>query len=61
MCFFKPPKSPAQTVIADPNNAESARAADAEATLRRRRAGAASDVLTGSRGIPGTKKLGQPA
>lgn len=59
MCIFKKPKVPAAPVIADPGNEETARQQDQEARLRARRAGAAADILTGPRGIPGTTtKLG---
>jgi hypothetical protein len=45
--------------IAAYDNREATEAADTEARLRRRRAGAAANVLTGPMGIPGTAKLGQ--
>lgn len=63
MCVFDKPKMPvaAQQVIATPGNAEASRQADLEARLRRRRAGAAANVLTSARGIPSTPQLGAVA
>lgn len=53
MCMFKrktPTAAPQQ--IAAYDNTEALQAADIEARLRRRRAGAASNILTGAMGIP---------
>lgn len=63
MCVFsKPdiPQSAAAPIIAAPDNGEANRQADLESRLRRRRAGAAADILTGASGIPATKQLGAP-
>lgn len=53
MCMSAPriPK-PAAAIIPSPNNAEAQRQSDLEAALRRRRAGAAADILTSPVGIP---------
>ena len=57
MCFSKPPKiSPLQVAAYD--NQEANNQADIEARLRKRRAGAAADVLTSPRGIPSTPTMG---
>ncbi len=61
MCnIFKTPKMPtaAPAAIAAMDNSESIRSADIEARLRRRRAGAAANVLTSAAGIPHTNTLG---
>lgn len=62
MCMSspKPPKI-AAPIIAAPDNAEANRQGDIEARLRRRRAGAAANLLTSPTGIPGTSQLGVPA
>lgn len=57
MCSFKPPKQQKQQVAAH-DNREALAQADVEARLRRRRAGAAANVLTGASGIPSTPQLG---
>jgi hypothetical protein len=59
MCFSKPkmPK-PAVQQIAAADNKEAYIEADIEQRLRRRRAGAAADVLTGPGGIPATPTMG---
>lgn len=57
MCFVKSPKIAAPQVAAY-DNTEALRTADTEARLRRRRAGAAADVLTSPTGIPSTRTLG---
>lgn len=57
MCFGGSPKIAAPPVAAI-DNSEAARQADLESRLRRRRAGAASDILTGPTGIPSTATLG---
>ncbi|MBW4972087.1 hypothetical protein KZZ08_00560 [Roseovarius mucosus] len=61
MCVFNTPKvSPAPQIIATPGNTESSRQADLEAR-RRRRAGAAANILTSPVGLPSaTAKLGAP-
>jgi len=51
MCFAKTPKVSAARVAAT-DNTEATRQADVEARLRRRRAGAAANVLTSASGIP---------
>lgn len=62
MCMMQKAKPiQATPIMADPNGNEASNQADIEARLRRRRAGAAADVLTGPRGIPATKQLGNPA
>lgn len=60
MCVFKTPKIAAATPVqvASTDNREAIQQADLEARLRRRRAGAAADVLTGARGIPATATMG---
>ncbi len=63
MCLFKgpkieTPKSPAVQQIAAYDNTEAIAAADAEARLRRRRSGAAANILTSPTGIPSTPTLG---
>lgn len=45
--------------IAATDNAEASQQADIEARMRRRRAGAAANVLTSAMGIPATAKLGK--
>lgn len=57
MCLVKSPKV-AAAPIAAMDNSESIRNADIEARLRRRRAGAAANVLTSATGIPHTRTLG---
>lgn len=58
MCFIKTPKPPAAQMIAASDNREALQQADIEARLRKRRAGAAANVLTGAMGIPSTATLG---
>lgn len=60
MCFFKSPKiqTPAAQQIAAYDNSDATKQADIEARLRRRRSGAAADILTGPTGIPSTATLG---
>jgi hypothetical protein len=60
MCFMKTPKVQKPQVAAY-DNAEAQQQADMEARLRKRRAGAAADILTGPNGIPATPKLGGTA
>jgi hypothetical protein len=45
-------------MIAASDNREALQQADIEARLRKRRAGAAANVLTGATGIPSTATLG---
>jgi hypothetical protein len=63
MC--RKPKMPnfkaAAPLIPAPGGFEAQREADLEALLRRRRAGAAANVLTGPSGIPATPRLGEVA
>lgn len=47
-----------QPKIAAVDNTEAIQQSDMEAKLRRRRAGAANDILTSPVGIPATKTLG---
>ncbi len=60
MCLMKMPKvsSPAAARVAAYDNSEALRSADAEARLRRRRAGAAANALTSPTGIPSTATMG---
>lgn len=60
MCKPRMPRiSPVQVAAYD--NAEALAQADQEATLRRRRRGAAANILTGPSGIPSTSTLGGSA
>lgn len=63
MCMFGKTPSAAPAIIPAPDNGAARREADIEAALRRRRAGAAADVLTSPVGIPSgtTRRLGSPA
>ncbi len=57
MCMPKIPKAkPVQ--IAAYDNIEALQQADMEASLRRRRRGAAANILTGPGGIPSTATMG---
>lgn len=58
MCVFSKPDMPKAAPIAAFDNTESIRNADIEARLRRRRSGAAANVLTSASGIPHTPTLG---
>ena len=59
MCFSKPKMpSPVVQQVAAADNVEALQAADMEQRLRRRRAGAAADILTGPGGIPATATMG---
>lgn len=63
MCVFGKPNmpTPAAQLIPATGNGEAQRQADMEDALRRRRAGAAANVLTGPGGIPSraaTARLG---
>ncbi len=60
MCM-RTPKPPRPVQVAAYDNAEAVQQSDIEARLRRRRAGAAANILTGSSGIPATSKLGGAA
>jgi hypothetical protein len=51
-------KTPGPIQVAAYDNQEATQQADIEARLRRRRAGAAADVLTSQRGIPSTATMG---
>jgi hypothetical protein len=57
MCFMPKIKTPSQAVAAT-DNTEAQAQADLEARLRKRRAGAAANVLTSPTGIPSTATLG---
>ena len=65
MCFSQPKiptqPTPAAPIIAAADNSQATASATAEAILRRRRAGAAANILPTASGIPSTRKLGQPA
>lgn len=65
MCVFggKTPKvqSPAVQRVAAYDNEEASQRGDIEARLRRRRRGAAANVLTSPSGIPATATLGGTA
>jgi hypothetical protein len=61
MCILGRQQSPAARVVASADNRQANNEADLESRLRRRRAGAAANVLTSAQGIPATPKLGQPA
>ncbi|WP_101339737.1 hypothetical protein [Cereibacter azotoformans] len=61
MCVFKSPKIPDPPKPASTDYAEAVQQSDIEARLRKRRAGAAADVLTGPTGIPATQTLGGTA
>ena len=58
MCLSSP-KMPAPQKIAAYDNTEAVRQSDIEARLRKRRAGAAANVLTGAMGIPSGAVNGQ--
>lgn len=62
MCRFGGPSASAfkveQPKIAAVDNTEAIAQGDMEARLRRRRAGAANDILTSAVGIPATRTLG---
>ena len=53
-----PTAAAAQPLIAAPDNREAIMQGEIEAALRRRRAGAAANVLTSAVGIPATRTLG---
>lgn len=58
MCLARTPSAPPRPQVAAYDNQEATQQADIEARLRRRRAGAAADILTGPMGIPSTRTLG---
>lgn len=60
MCKMKAPKIPEAKLpmIAAPDNQEALAQADQEAMLRRRRRGAAANILTGPTGIPASPTMG---
>lgn len=59
MCVGRPRMPAAQKPqVAAYDNTEALKQGDIEARLRRRRAGAAADILTGPSGIPATTTLG---
>ena len=60
MCMPKIPK-PKPVQVAAYDNREALAQADMEAALRRRRRGAAANVLTGPMGIPSTATMGGAA
>lgn len=59
MCMMSRPKAP--NPLAAQDSARATEQARLEARLRRRRAGAAADILTGPQGIPANTKMGQVA
>ena len=61
MCFGKSSGSAVGATIATTDNQEAQNTADIEARLRRRRRGAAGNVLTGAMGIPSNAKMGGAA
>lgn len=60
MCFMPKIKTPTPAVqqIAAYDNTEAIKQSDLEASLRRKRAGAAAQILTSPTGIPSTATLG---
>lgn len=60
MCMPKI-KAPKPVQVAAYDNAEALRQADMEAALRRRRRGAAANILTGPMGIPSSATMGGAA
>ncbi len=60
MCLFRGPSlpDPKPAIFAATDNREASRSASLEAALRRRRAGAAADILTSPVGIPATPTMG---
>lgn len=62
MCLFNA-KAPdiKQPSVPDPGGREAVEQGRLESRLRRRRAGAAADILTSPTGIPAAAKLGAPA
>lgn len=60
MCIPRAPAmpDPKPAIFAAPDNRQATRSATLEAALRRRRAGAAADILTSPTGIPVTTTMG---
>lgn len=63
MCVFRSPSvpQPRPVQMAATDNREALRQADMEARLRRRRRGAAANVLTSPGGIPSVARMGEVA
>lgn len=64
MCDFltgRRPTAASAPIIANTNSAEASERADIEARLRRRRQGAAANILTSPTGIPAKSQLGAAA
>ncbi len=62
MCVFgQRTPTPAAPILAATDNSQATAQASVEASLRRKRAGAAANVLTSPSGIPSTRRLGVPA
>lgn len=60
MCLMQP-KIPTPAPIANMDNRESALQQTVEARLRRRRAGAAANILTSPTGLPAAPRMGEVA
>jgi hypothetical protein len=58
---MKRPKVPGPIQVASYDNREALQQADQESALRRRRRGAAANILTGPMGIPSTTTMGGAA
>lgn len=58
MCIAQKAQKFTPIQVAAYDNQEATQQADIEARLRKRRAGAAADVLTSARGIPSTSTMG---
>ncbi len=61
MCIFRSMPQPRPIQLPASDNREAFRQASIEARLRRRRAGAAANVLTGPSGIPSVRRMGEVA
>lgn len=61
MCLSTPKPTPAAQIFAAPDNSEAVRQGELEARLRKRRQGAAANILTSASGIPASPKLGSAA
>lgn len=61
MCLNTPKVSAAPQILAATDNREANQQADIEARMRKRRAGAAANILTSATGIPAKSKLGAAA
>lgn len=57
MCFMRTP-APQPIRVAAPDNREARQSATMEARLRRRRSGAAANILTSPVGIPAVRTMG---